>query len=270
MIHPDAVRRAAVLAYSPRSREYVRRALRSLGHAPLVFTNFDELAAMGPGASALDLLIVGDAPDTDSRGRVVLPCIRSAIGPNVPLLLAPLNKRSRVRRAEVAPVGLATASPRYFSELYKAIRSFLDAHGFAWSRSSLRWDSYSFQPLDRTVAFDGDEVQLDAVSFDVALEFFFNAGIPLTKRWLRSMLPSGEPGALWHRIDNIGCTVDDLRIALQLDASNGWVLEDLHGAGYQLKRTELPPALRPPARREPLVATTAAPDICEIHPQLVN
>ena len=75
-----AARRAGVLASSPRSRECIRRVLRALGHSPLVFTNLDEFLALGPGAATLDLLVLGDVPDTDSQGRPVAACAGDLIG----------------------------------------------------------------------------------------------------------------------------------------------------------------------------------------------
>ena len=98
----------------------------------------------------------------------------------------------------------------------------------------LVWDRYAFHPIERIVAFNDEELKLDAVDFDVALELFFSAGRPVPKRWLTRMLPADEHGANWYRIDNLACTVDELRVALQLDGSNGWTLEALPDDGYRL------------------------------------
>ena len=232
-------RRIGVLAYAARSRECVRRVLRSLGHAPLVFTNVDDLTAIGAGATTLDLLVIGDAPDTDSRGREVMATVLVATGPGVQVLRAPWHRRGR-RSLLSGDAVEGIAAPRFFSDLCGVILFSLHSHGFQSAPLRLTWGEYSFDPIERTVTFGGEEVLLDAVTFDVAVEFFFNADLILTKKWLKQMLPLGESGANWHRIDNIGCTVDDLRVALQLQASNGWILEDLGAAGYRLVRVPAP------------------------------
>ncbi|MGO4396510.1 hypothetical protein AB4Z46_34715 [Variovorax sp. M-6] len=240
MTRPAALRRAGVLAYGPRSREYLRRVMRSFGYAPLVFASLDELTAMGPAASTLDMLLLGDVPDTDSLGRVVMASARAAVGPNARVLHAPLQPRGRARNRGATVDNIDTASPRYFGDLYGAILSFLNSHGFEGTQAPFSWGGHAFHPIEKTVSFAGEEVKLDPVAFDVALEFFFSIGRPVTRKWLKRMLPTSERGANWHRIDNIACTVDDLRVAIQLHEPNGWALDALGDVGYQLRRLPRP------------------------------
>lgn len=263
-----AARRAGVLAYTPRSREYIRRVLRALGHSPLVFTHIDELMALGPAASTLDLMVLGDAPDTDSQGRSVVDCVLDTMGTDVPMLHVPMHKRVRPVRRQVEAAGVFAAAPRFFSDLYRVILSFLDSLGFASTPRLLAWDRYAFHPTEKIVAFDDEKLKLDSVDFDVALELFFSAGRPVAKSWLTRMLPSGEHGANWHRIDNLACTIDELRVALQLDGSNGWTLEAKPGDGYMLWSGQPPlartgfarvPTANRPARR-PVAVRLLQPD----------
>jgi len=248
-----AARRAGVLAYSPRSREFIRRVLRALGHSPLVFTNLDEFLAMGPDAATLDLLVLGDVPDIDSQGRPVAACAHDLVGAAVPMLRAPMQQPGRsVRQRGMAP-GMVGASPRYFSDLYRVILAFLDSLGFDSTPRLLVWERYAFHPTDRIVAFNDEELKLDAVDFDIALELFYGAARPLAGSWLRRMLPAGEHGANWHRIDNLACTIDELRVALALDGSNGWTLETLPDGGYRLASGS-PQGGQPSLVRAPLAA----------------
>jgi len=239
-------RRVAVLAYTPRSREFARRALRSLGYAPLVFSAVDELEAMGSRVASLDMLLLGDVPEVDCQGRMALAEGIAAVGPRVPVLHAPLNRRGVPRPPEPSGARVQRAAPRYFAELYGAIVRFMAAHRFDSAPSRLAWDGHVFHPMDRTVAVDGEEVKLDAVAFDVALELFFNAGRPLSRKWLRRMLPLGEHGANWHSIDNLPVTIDDLCVAIRLDQAKGWRLERLPEDSYCLRRVGR--ADHPPAR----------------------
>src|SRR5437899_10986189 len=144
MIRSVAKRRIAVLAYASEEREYARRVLRSLGYAPLVFTNLDELRAMGADATTFDMLYPGNMPVTDSKGREVLEGVLVSIGPDVPVLHAGSYRDVRAKLH-----GVVAGPPRSFSDFYKLILSFLSARGFESTRSRLSWDSYAFDPLAR-------------------------------------------------------------------------------------------------------------------------
>ena len=58
-----------------------------------------------------------------------------------------------------AKFGLSRFSPRYFSDLYRTILSFLDSLGFDSTPRLLVWDRYAFHPTERIVAFN-DEFRL--------------------------------------------------------------------------------------------------------------
>jgi hypothetical protein len=217
--------------------------LRSLGYAPMVFSSLDEFAAaLGSATARLDMLFLGDLPETDHQGRAAAACVMAAIDPKLPVFQLPLTRAvgGRSRRRANPGDRMVTAPPRFFGQLFDAIQSFLDMHGFESAPGELCWGGYAFDPSELTVSFGDQEVQLDAVAFDVALEFFYNAGEALSVTWLRRMLPVGERGANWHRIDNLACTVEDLRFALQLHHPNRWVLATLGDAGYRLLRAPRP------------------------------
>jgi hypothetical protein len=234
-----ASRRAGVLAYTLRAREYMRRALRSQGYAPLVFTSLDELSAMGPGARTLDLLLVGAHLDADGLEHDdLLREIREVIGPYAPMLSLRFQHAEASSRANTTPM-------RFFSDLYGAVVSFLATHGFETSHPRLVWDDYAFDPFNRVVAFERRQTRLDPVAFDVALELFFNADQKVTRAALRQMLPSGERGHVLHRIENIGSVIKEVRSSLKLRGLHGWTLETYPHAGYRLTRAGNPPPPTP-------------------------
>lgn len=231
MIRLVAKRRVGVLAYAAGEREYARRVLRSLGYAPLIFTNLDELTAMGADAMTLDMLYVGNLPVTDSKGREVLEGVRVSIGPDVPVLHAGHQEvRPKVR-------GVAASLPRSFSDFYKLIRSFMSARGFESNRSHLAWGVYAFDPLDRGVSFADHNVQLDAAAFDIALELFFNAERTLSHKRLKQMLYLDKP-VFRNSDDYLTHTITGLATDLRLCGTYGWSLETLGPAGYRLSRVE--------------------------------
>lgn len=247
MVRSAACRRVGVLAYTLRTREYARRAFRSMGYAPLVFVSLDELFELGAGTSRFDLLLIGDAPPLDMQGRPVLAEVREAVGPKVPLLhvCSPGG-----RGAMPLPTEVSTASARFFGDFCSAILSLLDAIGIEKAPPRLVWGAYALEPVNRIVGFDGRQVSLDPVSFDIALELFFRAGQVVNKKTLTLMLPLGEGGAERNRIDNIGSVIKELRSSLRLRDLHGWSLETLPHLGYRLVSTgsrehrSSPPALR--------------------------
>lgn len=230
MIRSVAKRRIGVLAYASGEREYARRVLRSLGYAPLVFTNLDELTAMGADAMTLDMLYLGNMPVTDSKGREVLEGVGVSIGPDVPVLHAGSRQDVRTKiRGDVA------GPPRSFSDFYKLILSFLDSRGFESARSRLSWGPYAFDPLEKGVTFADQNVQLNAAAFEIALEFFFNAGRTLSTKRLKQMLCI-DKAAFTYGDDSLTHTIADLATELRLGGIYGWSLEALGADGYRLSR----------------------------------
>lgn len=229
-----ARRRVGVLAYNLRAREYARRVFRSIGYAPLVFVSLDELIEFGSDASMLEMLLIGDAPSADSLGRPVLQTLRQLVGPKVPLLHARL---ARDAEPSAPSTDVATDSPRYFGDLCIAILSLLGAIGIDKAPLQMTWGDYTFDPARRIVGFDGRQVRLDPVAFDIALELFFRAGQLVNKRTLTLMLPPNEQGMERRRIDNIGSVIKELRSSLRLRDLHGWQLETLPHLGYRLVQT---------------------------------
>ncbi len=213
-----------------------------------MFLSLDELAAMGPDASTLDVLLLGDVLPMDTHD-CILERVREVIGPRVPVLHVRMQKAGDVYPL-VTTNGVVTAAPRFFGDLFLDVLSFLDAVGLERPGPRLSWGEYSFDPVRTVVAFANREIRLDAVAFDIALELFFHAGRTVTKGALSLMLPSDEEGATRFRIDNIGSVIKELRSSLRLRDFHGWRLETLPHAGYRLVRVGIPPRMGDPSRGE--------------------
>lgn len=238
-----ARRRAAVLSASLRSREQMRRVLRQLGYAPLIFADLDEFLEAGCGSPrALDMLLLGDVPEQSAWGDWGQARRLLGIDARLPLLHAPMRRQPRPPARGSADARTMLAAPRYYGELHETVLRFLRQYGFETAPRALRWGRYAFDPAAMAVSFDERQVSLDPVAFDLALEFFNHAGRTLGPAWLRCMLPADERGANWHRIDNLACTVDDLRYALQLDAADGWRLDGTEQEGFGLRPPSAVPA----------------------------
>ena len=91
--------------------------------------------------------------------------------------------------------------------------------------------------LSRGVTFADQNVQLDAVAFDITLEFFFNAGRTLSSKWLKQMLYLNK-AALKQRDDYLTNTITGLAADLRLCGTYGWSLETLDSGGHRLIRVQ--------------------------------
>ena len=234
MINTAATTRVGVLACTQRAQEYARRILRSMGYAPLVFANVQELAALGPNASKLRMLFVGGHPiDIAERDSRLLVGIRAVIGSRVPVLYCPLGNAPRAIYQGAAN-GVIPDSSQYFVDLCIAVSEFMESHGLRGLPPLLRWDGYTFHLLRGEVSFAGRQVQLVPLSFDTALELFYNAGKTVTPECLKSMLPSGRA-----RPSNpsFGKIVHGLQVSLELGCGHGWDLEFMPCEGYRLFRS---------------------------------
>ena len=234
MTHPAATTRVGVLACTSRAQEYMRRILRSLGYAPLVFTSVEELAALGSGASKLRALFAGGHPiDIAERDSKLLADIRVVIGPRVPVLYCPLGNAPRAIYQGVADEVVPDSS-QHFVDLCIAVSEFLESHGLRSLPPLLRWEGYAFDLLRSAVSFAGTEVRLAPLSFDTALALFYNAGRTVTPERLESILPSGRA-----RPSNppFGKIVHGLQVSLELGCGHGWDLEIEPCSGYRLFRS---------------------------------
>lgn len=248
MIHTTTPTRIGVLACTRRTQEYVRRILRSMGYAPLVFANVQELAALGSNASKLRMLVVGGhSTDIAARDGELLASIRAAIGERVPLLYCPLGNAPRAMYRGIAD-GVVPDSSQYVSDLCQALRGFMESFGLRGPQSSLHWGGYAFHLLQGAVTFADKEVRLPPLSFDTALELFYNAGQTVAPGCLASVLPIGRARPTEPSFSRI---VHDLKVSLELGCGHGWDLAAMPGGRYKLFRTgqEAEPFVAPAAER---------------------
>ncbi|WP_341887100.1 hypothetical protein [Variovorax sp. YR752] len=230
-------RRVGVVGHALREREYVRRVLRALGVAPLVFTSIDELAAMGDDLARLNLLFVSDLPEVEREGGVSAKAVLAPLGTRVVLLTqaatdAPPTRQLRGRPPAVAPS---------FDDFYRTILLTLRTRSLACATPMpLVWGAYSFHPADRSVTFSGRTVRLDAVFFDLALELFFNAEQVLSIPRLRRMLNPARGARRFWGNEIIG-TMTDLVTSLELRGAHGWRLEHCEPEAFRLDRVPVVP-----------------------------
>lgn len=224
-----------VLAYDIRGREYLRRVLRSIGLAPLIFTTWEEFMAMGEDLKTLDALIIDELLAPNESEAVFQSTVREAIGTRVPMM----HVVSRGPRARVLQhvVGVRTVHARSFSDLYLSTLSFLQDKGIPTPRQAalyeLNWPPYQFNLMHSHVTFEGHQVSLKRVMFDVGLELFFNVGRRISPGWMRMMVQPARRA----RAINLNSIVSELGLALQLNETNGWSLGNDATRGFKLERS---------------------------------
>ncbi|MDZ4358965.1 MAG: hypothetical protein U1B84_21515 [Variovorax sp.] len=227
-----AARRIGVLGRVLREREYARRVLRALGIAPWVFTSTDELVALGDDMARLSLLFLGDVPGLDREGGLPVSAVLSSLGTKVVLLEDAAPERPPARQLRGRPPVVAPS----FDDFHRIVLHSLKARGLACATPApFVWGAYSFDPVDRRVTFPGQSQQLDPVTFDLALEFFFNAGRVLTIPQLRQMLNPTRGAARFWGNEMIG-TLTDVAEALALHGAHGWRLVHCEPEAFRLER----------------------------------
>lgn len=239
-------RRVAVLDPVLRSREHMRRAIRALGHAPLVFNDLEELAPLRGSQLRCSALCVG-LPPNPLEQQAWIRAARNLIGPGVPLLfLARENPLKATESLRCTAGDLVLAAPASFADVYKGMKAFFTQHALGTDDSGLEWGGYRFVPSRETVVIDGLEISMRPLDFELALEFFHNIDRVLSRDWLRTMASglAPETGGRW-----LDASVGRLRSQLGLIAFHGceWKLSTIRYAGFKLSRS--------PGKRAPGLVT---------------
>ncbi|MBU1358626.1 MAG: hypothetical protein KKC79_03215 [Gammaproteobacteria bacterium] len=211
--NPSLRQRIAVVDPTPRTREHARRAIRGLGHTPVVFTSVSELLMLGKAHHRYALMCFGVGPNEDDV-RALVELGRAVLGSDIPVMFITsggsaraLKELGRVRPNETL------ITPSSFADVYNAMEGFMIRNGLPLADDGLVWGPYRFYPACALANVSGTEVWLDSPEFELALEFFHNINRPLSSTWLRGMVPK-IPARSWARW--LDSRVDQLRRELDL------------------------------------------------------
>ncbi len=213
----------------------MRRAVRALGHAPLVFDNLEELMLMRGTRARCSLMCLGLPPDHIDLHTWVQKA-RSVVGASVPVLFVTRENLLKALQSLGSVEGDSLlVAPSSFAEVYNALCTFMAQHGVHTIGSGLSWDQYVFIPSQVSVMIDGTEISLGPVEFELALEFFHNVDRVLSRDWLRAMTSGMFPDAPSRWID---ANVARLRSNLGLASfkAGEWRLHNVRYAGYKLSK----------------------------------
>ena len=136
--------RVVVVDPLPRSREYMRRAIRGLGHAPLIFTSSHELLAANRPIQRCALMCFSIPPGGQDLRRVVDAC-RAVVGKDVPVMFVAaghdpkaLKDLGRIQQNELL------ATPSSFADVYNSLEGFMIRNGLPLAEIGLAWGPYRF------------------------------------------------------------------------------------------------------------------------------
>ncbi len=122
-----------------RPREHMRRAVRALGHAPLVFNDLEELLPLRGSPLRCSALCVG-LPQNPLEQQAWIRAARSLVDPGVPLLLlAPENPVKAAETLRCSAGDVVLAAPLSFADVYKGMMAFFAQHGIAAEDAGLEW-----------------------------------------------------------------------------------------------------------------------------------
>lgn len=232
--------RVALIAFTPRSREYGRRALRVLGCMPLVFMDAEEFLQIGKRARELSMMLLehpipSGEVDTDSSDTG--ETIRRAVGDELPVVHSIAIQAGGAIPAFRAGDMLLPGSLS-FAQLCRTLRGFLKKHGMQTTDSILEWGVYRFCVDSGLVYVGGTPVSLKPEEFDLALELFFNAGAKVSRPWLKAMIPSLQTLRRRASAPAADATLLRVRDLLDLQTQHGWDLQVNPGSSCTLVRSD--------------------------------
>ena len=228
--------RVGVLDPVFRTREHMRRTIRALGHAPLIFEDLQELLFMPAASLRCSAMCIG-LPRRRADQSKWISGARNAVGPGVPLLLLTRENLLKPLQSLSCDEGhLLVAAPSSFSDVYVGLEGCMVRHALPPTGPGLTWGDYRFMPSIKTVIVDREEIRLSPLEFELALEFFHNVDQVLTRQWLVSMASGLAPSASGRWLN---ACIARLREKLHLGGARGseWRLVHIRGQGYKLSRS---------------------------------
>lgn len=182
-----------------------------------------------------DLLIL-DWGLPDIEGPRVVRWIREDLNSSLPILFV-TNRREEKDLVE----GLAAGADDFMTkpvrvpELQARVRALLRRAYPARHDSQLAFRGYRFHPSTRTLRIDGRLVELSRREYELALFLFQNLGRLLSREHLREAVWGIGAETPSRSLDT---HISRLRLKLELQPSNGFLLSAIYGLGYRLEPLE--------------------------------
>jgi DNA-binding response OmpR family regulator len=223
----------AVLETSAADRDRVCELLRSLGYKPVCCELSEGLVISPQKGACFDPMV--ESLDCDgSQFSHDVQALRRADGTDVPLLLIVRGVQLRIGAISASAANAdfirASCNP---SELEARLTELRNSVSPEEGDEGFRCGGYHFNPISRTVNFQGKRVRLKPLEFDLACQFFLNPGcVHPRQTLLRSVW-----GQIWFdsKTRTLDVHVSSLRKKLDLGPHRRCELVVVRSVGYRLK-----------------------------------
>lgn len=218
--------------------ELIQLTVRSIGYGCRVFERGQALLHELRRES-FDLLIV-DWQLPDIAGTEVVRWVRENLAEPLPILM--LTHRSEERDL-VEGLGCGAddymVKPIRVHELAARVKALLRRSQPRQDSALMRLGGYTLDPLARSLAFEGQPIELKPREFDLARCLFANLGRQLSRAYLTETV-WGRAVELPSR--SLDTHISSLRAKLALRPARGFRLSAAYGQGYRLEALSEPPA----------------------------
>jgi DNA-binding response OmpR family regulator len=226
--------RVAVLEDEGAQADLVVRTLTAFGHNCVPFTTGPALMAK-LRQETFDLLILDWNVPGGISGLDVATWARAHLAPPPPILMITARSGAEDIVAGlnagaddflVKPIDPSVLMARVHAVLRRAYPAELESRPEAFG-------DVTFDPLNRIVAMDGEQVQLTSKEYDLALLFFRNMHRALGRSYLLETVWGRNPDLATRTLD---AHVSKIRAKLSLRPERGFKLAPVYSYGYRLER----------------------------------
>ncbi|MDM0014032.1 response regulator transcription factor [Variovorax sp. J22P168] len=226
--------RIAALDDEAHQLELIRHSMEVIGHECHGFARGKSLLR-DLHRETYDLLVL-DWALPDIEGPSLCQTIRTDLNSSLPILFL-TNRREEKDLVEGLAAGADDfmAKPIRVSELQARVHALLRRAYPARQDSALSFRAYRFHPSTRTLRIDGRLVDLSRREYELALFLFQNLGRLLSREHLREAIWGIGTDTPSRSLDT---HISRLRVKLDLQPSNGFLLSAVYGLGYRLEPLE--------------------------------
>ena len=231
----------AVIDPDLQTRSQMERAIRRLGHSPMVFTSALELTQACRYFEPRFAAVVVACPVDVGAASMLMAQVRGQVGPACPLVMS-TGKRG-IRELAVLHAHASDhveVTPSSFEAAYLLMRSVLQQRRTPMLDMFVEWGAFRLDLSADSAEVADTRVELTPNEFELAIALFRNIDRVLTHHALRSLL--------WDRGPRCGSgvlstNVCRLRRKLGLSAGrHGLELQAVPGHGYRLSATASAPS----------------------------
>ncbi|HEY2022195.1 response regulator transcription factor [Paraburkholderia sp.] len=223
--------RVAVLQRDPVMRQSIEHVLMSAGH---FCTAFDDGLEMSRALahSTMDLLVL-DWHSTRLAGAELLGQVRRIAGEQLPIMFVS-NDRSEASMVRALADGADDYLPLPLraAEFRARVAALLRrAYPERCATASFEVGPYRFDRIRKVALLRGERVPLTSTQYRLAMLFFSNLGRVMSRDHIYTMVWGRELIEFTRTIDT---HVSQLRVLLEIEPRNGFLLRPIYKSGYRL------------------------------------